>query len=158
MRKITTAFVFILIVGMIALLLIPYVYNNYCLYKFSKQLSMFPFPDEILIVEKRSVLGKLNGNGNGMEYCACVLVKSTLDTGQINEVFMSYTFSPARSKGSAGVEANVLTVDGPQLNTDYVEHENITFQSLLDADTYDDYYVIFIYDGGYSTIVDIRGH
>ena len=51
-------------------------YNDFVLNSFSKQIYNCNLPEGTVIVEKQNMCGKLNGNGDGMDFLACILIKS----------------------------------------------------------------------------------
>ncbi len=65
-------------------------------------------------------------------------------------------FSPAKNHKS--VETEVIKLWSNRLETKYVEHEDIVFETIKNEVDFDDYYVLIIYDGGYSADFDILGH
>jgi hypothetical protein len=98
----------------------------------------------IEIVETVSDYGKLNGNGNGINYFGAVLVKvenpDVLDTlVSLNKDFdvMNYYKQEKR-----------------EIDLDYAEHAHLSFEN------HGDYYVVWFYQGEHpmSNPLDIKGH
>lgn len=131
-------------------------YNDLVLTKFSSQLFEIDLPDDIHLIEKYKVRGKLNGNGNGMDFFACILVKTECSQKEINDYINNYKFNPA--KNHEIVEIEVIKLHSNRLETKYVENKEIVFKTIKDNDDFNDYYVLSIYDGGYSADFDILGH
>ncbi len=99
----------------------------------------------IEIVETVSDYGKLNGNGNGINYFGAVLVKAenpdVLDTlVSLNKDFdvMDYYKQEKR-----------------EIDLNYAEHAHLSFENLSP-----DYYVVWFYQGEHpmSNPLDIKGH
>jgi hypothetical protein len=99
----------------------------------------------IEIVETVSDYGKLNGNGNGINYFGAVLVKvdnpDVLDTlVSLNKDFdvMDYYKQEKR-----------------EIDLNYAEHAHLSFENLSP-----DYYVVWFYQGEHpmSNPLDIKGH
>ncbi len=99
----------------------------------------------IEIVETVSDYGKLNGNGNGINYFGAVLVKAenpdVLDTiVSLNRDFdvMDYYKQEKR-----------------EIDLNYAEHAHLSFENLST-----DYYVVWFYQGEHpmSNPLDIKGH
>ena len=99
----------------------------------------------IEIVETVSDYGKLNGNGNGINYFGAVLVKAenpdVLDTlVSLNKDFdvMDYYKQEKR-----------------EIDLNYAEHAHLSFENLST-----DYYVVWFYQGEHpmSNPLDIKGH
>ena len=63
---------------------------------FCDQLFDMEFPDEITVVEKHKVRGKLNGNGNSMDFLACVLVKTNKTKEELELMLKNKDFNPVR--------------------------------------------------------------
>ena len=65
---------FFIIIGVICY--IP-IYHNVQLNKFANQLDDVDFPENVEIVDRVKICGKLVGNGNSLDYFACVLVQTS---------------------------------------------------------------------------------
>lgn len=132
--------------------------NNILLYNFSNQLNNLKVTSVVTFVENHSICGKLNGNGNGMDYLACVLIKTDLSADELINQFSNQNFEAARSWSNNVVEFDVLPVKKDTLESKHLEHGQINFNSLKDETDYKNYYALVIYDGGYLAGLDIRGH
>ena len=133
-----------LVIGMFVL--IPN-YNNYVLNKFSSQLFKIELPDNISLIDTYKIRGNLNGNGNTMDFFACILVKTNCSKEELQEFLENKKFT-----------SDVIKMKNNILDTKYVEHEQIVFESLKNENNLDDYYALIIYDGGYSSDFDLLGH
>jgi hypothetical protein len=165
MKKIIkrTLFTIILIpVILLRLVVTPYIVvpilNNISLSGFSRQIYKYPLPQNTVFIEKEAVCGKLNGNGNGMDFFACFVIKSDMSIEQLSQYYKDKKFKPAKKDKKHVVGIEVMPVNGEQLITDYVKYEKVRFSKLKDINDYSGYYVVMIYDGGYSALFDIRGH
>lgn len=136
-------------------LLIPS-YNTYILIKFSSQLFDMDLPEDICVIEKYKIRGKLNGNGNGMDFFACILVETERSQGELQDYLNNQKFSPA--KNHEMVETEVVKLCTNRLETKYVVNEDVVFETIKDEIDFDNYYVLIIYDGGYDSDFDIWGH
>lgn len=145
-------------IALIAVLIFSPVLNDIRLSHFADQLSSYPLPENSQLIEEKSVCGKLNGNGNGMDYFACILIKSDLSINDIDSYYQSKKYSPARNRNEYPVNVQVIQVSGAKLDTEYIENQEINFQSLNGINNFSGYYVVLIYDGGYSAGFDIRGN
>lgn len=101
--------------------------------------------DGIEIIETVSEYGKLNGNGNGINFFGAVLVKVedpvVLDTlVSLNKDFdvMDYYKQEKR-----------------EIDLDYAEHAHLSFENLSP-----DYYVVWFYQSSHphANLLDIKGH
>ncbi len=99
----------------------------------------------IEIVETVSEYGKLNGNGNGINYFGAVLVKvddpNVLDTlVSLNKDFdvMDYYKQEKR-----------------EIDLNYAEHAHLSFENFGD-----EYYVVWFYESEHphSNLFDVKGH
>ena len=154
-----------------ALLILPIfispIANNITLNSFSKQLYQIELPNT-KVLEKHSICGKLNGNGNGMDFLVCVLVETDLTFEELKAEFANKKFKHAKlgaamqygelKDESYSVDIDVVKADDKKLHTDYLEHGEIRFGNPENWDDYSKYYALVIYDGGYSATFDIRGH
>lgn len=130
--------------------------NNYKLFVFEQQLKKLP--ENITLVESKAICGKLNGNGNGMDFLACILVKSDASFNEIQQYYNGVTFQSVKNAANHRVEKQVLPVNDDRLRSQYLQQGNISFDTLSAIQDYSKYYIVLIYDGGYSADFDIRGH
>lgn len=130
-------------------------YNDSVLSSFSQQLYNCSLPEETVLVEKHKICGKLNGNGDGMDFLACILIKSDKTIKELEEHFKALEFKGAKSS-SKMAEVQVLNITDPKLKTEYLENEEITFSDFNNSSD-QKYYAIVIYDGGYWNFFDGRG-
>lgn len=142
----------------LSLYLIVPIYNNFQLSRFSRQLWNLEFPQGVIVLEEDKENGKLNGNGNSMDYLACVLVKSEKTQDELQEFLEGKKFHCARDDEGECRDIEVVKVESDILQSKYLEHETITFEFLSDETEFQDYYALIIYDGGYDSSFDIRGH
>lgn len=142
----------------LSLYLVVPIYNNFQLSRFSRQLWDLEFPQGIVVLEEDKENGKLNGNGNSMDYFACVLVKTEKPQDELEEFLESKKFHRARDHEKECRDKEVVKVESDNLQSKYLEHETITFESLSDETEFQGYYALIIYDGGYDSSFDIRGH
>lgn len=75
---------------------------------------------------------------------------------ELYDYLNNYEFAPAKDHET--VETEVIKLRSNRLETKYVEHEEIVFETIQNEVNFDDYYVLIIYDGGYSADFDILGH
>lgn len=148
-------FVIILIVSPF---IISPITNNFALRSFSNQLDSLPKTAVITFVEKQSICGKLNGNGNGMDFLACMLVKSNLTSDELFQIYDNLNYKTAKNNSNSIVDFEVVPMQSHILKTQYLEHGEIIFNSLKNVSDISNYYALIIYDGGYSANFDIRGH
>lgn len=148
----------VIIVLFVSLFLIIPLVNNVNLSKFEKQFSKHQLPPETTIVEKESILGKLNGNGNGLDFLAAILVDSSLSVDELTSYYTKETFKNAKRSGEYPVITEVLPVTGAAVDSVHLEHGSLTFDALKDIADYSGYYFIILYDGGYGASFDLRGH
>lgn len=126
--------------------------------KFARQLFDLELPQGSSVVEEKKICGKLNGNGNSMDYLACLLIKSNKTKEELDDYLNNLTFHCVENQEKECTEKEVVKVDGEILQSKYLEHEKIRFESLEDEMKFSNYYALVIYDGGYSSDFDIRGH
>lgn len=148
----------VLVLLFISLFFINPIINDFRLNNFAKQLKEYPLPDKTYIVEAQSVCGKLNGNGNGMDYFACILIKSELDIDKIKEHYSNAVLRPARRGKDHKVKVMVDYVTSPKVESDLIEHRKIYFEKIKKINDYSGYYYVMAYDGGYFSGFDLRGN
>lgn len=150
---------------LILVILLPWIIapvsNDFSLHQFSKQLYDYPLPPHTQIVEKQQACGKLNGNGNGMDFLAAVLLKSDLPSDELSEYYAKAGFQHAKNKNPGSEDKVVSEIVKPAssaLKSRYLENKEIIFEKLKNVSSYSDYSIVLLYDGGYSADFDIRGH
>ena len=151
-------------------LILPYfifpIANDITLNGFSKQLYQIELPNTE-ILQKHSTCGKLVGNRNGMDYLACVLVKTDLAYEELVTEFDQQNFKPAKPGAALHygghrevnsiISTEVLKVDDDKLKSKYL-NTPLRLEPLKNENDYSNCYALVIFDGGYSALFDIRGH
>jgi len=130
-------------------------YNDSVLNSFSKQLYYCKLPEGTVIIEKQNICGKLNGNGDGMDFLACILITSDKTIDDLEKYFDSINFKGAKSS-SKTAKLQVITITNNNLHTEYLEHREIIFNEPIRINDFK-YYAVIIYDGGYWNFLDFRG-
>ena len=107
----------------------------------------------VSILEVHSVCGKLNGNGNGMNYFGCVLARV-----ERPETLRSIC-SGVQSKDERFEVVDWYLPEGKVIDTEYVERSKFSFDLDID-ETNADVFCIYFYDSGNpkSNEWDPRGH
>jgi hypothetical protein len=141
----------------LSLYFITPVVNNGALSIFAGQINRDHLPENTMVIEKEARCGKLNGNGNGMDFFACALIKSDLSLNELKHFYEGMSFRTARWNNKHSVEVDVIPAMY-ELETEYYERETIYFDKLKDMKNYSGYYVLILYDGGYPPDFDIRGN
>lgn len=98
----------------------------------------------IEIVETVSDYGKLNGNGNGINYFGAVLVK--VDNPDVLDTLVSLN--------KDFDVMNYYKQENREIDLNYAEHAHLSFEN------HGDYYVVWFYQGEHpmSNPLDIKGH
>lgn len=155
----TVSHVFIWVIAGILLLITPFVsgplYNDSVLNSFAQQLYNCSLPDATVIVEKHKICGKLIGNGDGMDFLACILIKSDKTADELEAYFGTLKFKGAKSS-SKTAEIETVAVTENKLQTKYLVNDEILFNEKLVFDK-QKYYAVVIYDGGFWNFFDGRG-
>ncbi|MFC3801469.1 hypothetical protein [Cohnella sp. GCM10012308] len=118
----------------------------------------YPLPQKTEYLESKSIVGKLNGNGNGIDFFSSILVHSSLSMSDLESYYGAATFKTAKKSGAFPVFVDVLPVTRDRIATEHVERTALKFKSLSDLEHYENYYFVLIYDGGYDAGFDMRGH
>ena len=89
MRKIIGV-VFIIFLSMIVLFYaVIYVVNDHIAKRMERQLLECPLPPNSEIIDSASIAGKLQGNGNGMQWFGIILIKSEMDEVELSKWYNS---------------------------------------------------------------------
>ncbi|MBO5778592.1 MAG: hypothetical protein J6R82_03390 [Clostridia bacterium] len=103
--------------------------------------------EEIAVIESKSVCGKLNGNGNGMNFFAAALVKATPEA--LDAVVSALSEEHER--------VSYVKQTAAKIDLSYLEHRTL----IYDHKDYSDgeYYTVYVYDSGLKSFpLDVRGH
>jgi len=132
--------------------------NDVCLEIFASQLTACPVPTDCLVLEHHKLLGKLNGNGNGIDFASVLLLQTRLDmtADELLEYYSSFNFRPAKHS-MYKVDIIVEAVEEESFRNEYIEHISLSFESKMNHDEYN-YYAVRIFDGPYNTGLDLRGN
>ena len=146
MRKGKNIFIIIVISIIIFLILCPIV-NNITVSNLIKDIEMIPLPKKTYIVEKLSQAGKLNGNGNGMQYFGAVLLNSELSLEELEQYYKPFRETPWEY---------VVEIQNSQ-EIKAIEHGHALFESDVFKDHY---YIVYSWGKGISPFqyFDLRGH
>ena len=132
------------ILGIFLIIILPFIIspivNNIFLYIFSNQLKRCPIPKETKFIEQKSVCGKLNGNGNGMNFLSSMVVKSDLSFEELEKYYKEVEFNSAVDNGYEPT-VYVIPVKGEKLDCEVLEHREIYYESLKSISNYNDYYI-----------------
>lgn len=131
--------------------------NNISLSKFEKQFERYPLPEETSLIEVKSVVGKLNGNGNSIDFFVGLLIQSELSKDELTHYYEHAQYAGAKVE-KRNVLIEVLTVEDRVLHSKYLEHRQLKFNKLENINDFSNYYFVTIYDGGYPAQFDIRGN
>ncbi|MBE6692517.1 MAG: hypothetical protein E7586_04195 [Ruminococcaceae bacterium] len=149
--KIVLAVFIALVVSMLLFVLSFFINHNFLINHHLTQefKDIIKSESEIEIIQSKSVRGKLNGNGNGINYFGTVLVKANSDEDlkklltKLDEEFETVGYA---------------IQSGEQVNNRLIEHVNLEYDENLSND--ETYYSIYYFNASnkYSYPFDIRGH
>ena len=104
----------------------------------------------IELIETKSVYGKLNGNGNGVDFFGAVLIKADSEdsvnaaVARLKDTFRLVEYTPQRTN---------------LLESPFLVHKTISFDHGFDTSDNSTYYsVYFIVSHKDSNLLDIAGH
>lgn len=123
--------------------------NNLIAYRIKKNLERCPLPKGAEFCAAISAAGKLNGNGNGMQYLGAILLRSNLN---LQEIANHY------SKFQTG-DWDYLVQEQRGNNVDIAEHKDISFNCPIDEN--DSYYIVYTWGTtacDFLIFADIRGY
>ena len=136
-----------LLLIIIFLLSIPIV-NNICAIKVKIRLEKTHLPEYTECVESVWRAGKLNGNGNGMQYLGVLLLKSELSFDELDNFYEQYRENEYQ-----------YILEKPDNNkAGIIEHGELLFS--YDIDTQDNYYMLYSWGEGIAPFswLDLRGN
>lgn len=145
MRKILSFFLFTLIlIPIIILSFIPLI-NNYIVYEETKKITQISPLKDTKYIESKRLVGKLNGNGNNVEYLAVVLIKSNAELNELKKYYHQY---------------EVQKQESLHFDNELLIHQSIKFDQLGTNKKLHNYFVIYRYwYPSYGLLnFDLRGH
>lgn len=157
MKKVVKTIGIIFLLFMVIMPFIPYVMNEICLSMFSRQIS-HTLPDQTQIIELESVCGKLNGSGNSMDFCVAALVSSSLSLQELTDYYSDIRYNSAKSSKYEHQPDIEIQLAERDFQSDFLIHRQIDFSKIDELTTLEGYYIILIYDGGYTSGFDLRGY
>ncbi|MGN1179921.1 MAG: hypothetical protein ACI4SD_01815 [Suilimivivens sp.] len=121
--------------------------NDYTALRTAKELEKIPMPEQTELVECISRAGKLVGNGNGMQFLGCILIKSNLTLEELKAYYSAY----AEKEWECVVEKQTTQ------ELQFLDHVNILFDTEIKEDNY---YIVYSWGEGmeFFSEFDIRGH
>ena len=149
----------ILILFIIVLLVLPaisyigiVIANNSIAATIKHDLVRYEMPQDTELIDSISKAGKLNGNGNGMQYMGAILVKSDLNEKELQEYYSSdFAFIEVRKQDTAILKFDLVSYNFKGLS----ETENESYYSIVCWDDGRDEYGAFICE---LLDLDLRGH
>lgn len=110
------------------------------------------------IVDRVKICGKLVGNGNSLDYFACVLVQTPEKQSVLEKLLNESDIVQVGNSDKVCRYREVVPVHGALLESQFIEHETVEFKDLEEEISFRGYYALIIYDGGYEPLWDLRGH
>lgn len=89
-KKVILAIIAILFLLPVIMSVIITAVNDSTAASVAKQLKQYALPQDTMYVESISKVGKLSGNGNGMQYYGAMLITSELSLEQLKEYYSQY--------------------------------------------------------------------
>lgn len=123
--------------------------NNFIAYRIKKDLERCPLPEGAELCASVSAAGKLDGNGNGMQYLGAILIRSHSNLQDIRSHYTKFRTGPW----------DHLVREQRGNRVDIIEHQDISFDILMYEN--DTYYIVYTWGTAVSDFLvfaDIRGH
>lgn len=147
----------ILIILLILLFIILPIYitftNNIIASNIRKTLEKTEVPENSKIVDSIEIVGKISGNGNGMQYFGAILLESDLSELELNEHYRKYRDN----------EWSFLVTKQNSSTINVIDKLGYKFKNY-DESKKDKYYIVYSWDSSKKVFLldilelDIRGH
>lgn len=153
-KIITYSILFLLLAGMVIFACSIPIKNDKIAANVQKTLEDTPLPEYTKICDGVCRAGKLNGNGNGMQYFGAILIKSDLSIEEIENHYAKYR----KNEWEYIVELQT------GLEIEPVEHGYMEFSYLKGKKEADmkGYYIVYTWGSGKNKSIfsdfDLRGH
>lgn len=137
----------IIFVAVLLFLILCPIVNNISAKRIVADIESVPLPPETQIAERFSQAGKLEGNGNGMQFFGAILIESELSLEDLDKHYSLYRKTPWDY---------IVEVQETQ-NVDVIEHG--TYPFLTDMSN-GEFYIVYSWGNGVSPFqdFDLRGH
>lgn len=118
--------------------------NNLSAWKTGQEVARLPLPPDTELIERFSRAGKLNGNGNGMQFLGGILIRSDLTLEELQDHYMSL-----------GDSYTVERQEKQELAM--VEHDRVFLETDVSGGGY---YIVYTWGEGLFLFrgLDLRGH
>ncbi|MHC5216486.1 hypothetical protein ACYSNR_07445 [Enterococcus sp. LJL128] len=154
MKKIVKVFKYLLLVTILLVITSPVLgiplINNIVVWRMESELENIPVPKGTKQIQHKSIVGKLNGNGNGVDYLATLVVESKQSLEELQTYYKSYN-----------QEIDIMSQKNDRFKSNLLERGEIVYQKLKDKAEFSNYYTIYFYRSAKLGSIlenDIRGH
>ncbi|MBL1228791.1 hypothetical protein IW492_06035 [Enterococcus sp. BWB1-3] len=154
MKKIVKVFKYLLLVTILLVITSPVLgiplINNIVVWRMESELKNIPVPKGTKQIQHKSIVGKLNGNGNGVDYLATLVVESRQSLNELQAYYKSHN-----------QEVDIMNQKSDRFNGNPLERGELLYQKLRDKAEFSNYYTIYFYRSAkFGSILesDIRGH
>lgn len=137
----------VIVAGLVLFLISIPIVNDFTASNVAKQLKDIPLPEKTSYIESISKAGKLTGNGNGMQYLGCILIRSDLTLEQLREYYAAFSEN----------EWECIVEQQKDNEIPFVDHSLMTFKTDIGGDGF---YVVYSWGDGneFFSELDLRGH
>ena len=147
MRKTVKIIGIVIVLSLIGFMVSAPIVNDYTALRTARELEEIPLPEQTEFIESISKAGKLVGNGNGMQFLGCILIKSDMTLEELKAYYSAY----AEKEWECVVEKQTAQ------ELHFLEHANISFDTEVKEENY---YIVYSWGEGMEIFseFDIRGH
>ena len=123
-------------------------WNNFILKGFEADFEKAVKAEGFEILETKSVCGKLNGNGNGINYFSAVLIKA--DENEVKALVQGLETEFEVAKYYLQEDIEIATIHN--------EHGRLEYETALNEN--ETYYTVYVFESGIkgSNLLDPKGH
>lgn len=156
-RIVITVFVILMILLFILLVVLPayiVITNNIIAHNTMKVLEKTKLSENTEIVDSISIAGKVDGNGNGMQYFGAILLKTDLSESELNEYYGKYREN----------EWSFVVKKQNSSEIDVIDRLGYSFENYNDAEK-NKYYIVYSFGSPDNVFLknmllewDLRGH
>lgn len=150
MKKVGITIAVVLVVAVFAAVFVFATQNYRLLWSKVKDMrSIIKSYENVELIETKSVYGKLNGNGNGINFFGAALIRANSED-EVIEICEKLEEKIDISEYSRQTEK--------EIDTKYLEHEKLLFDYDFDAND-DNLYLVFFFDSDTrANLMDLKGH
>lgn len=156
MKKIVKGFGTLCVSFMALMILVPWM-NDLTALLLQRTLEQTPLPEGTVLCDAVSAAGKLEGNGNGMQYFAAILLQSSFSLEELDGYYAKYRTNDWSYLVKQQLGETILTSGRANLSFSFPMHDDLfAFEDAVSQQ----YYIVYSWGNSDNPFhnLDLRGN